>query len=124
MIGLSDAAANLALDVWTARLSGGTLCLYDGSRTIPGAKRLLAEIPFAEPAFLPAQYGRARVRTVGRGDPATLGGTPSWFVARDPDGGPVITGDIGTDLQLDQPTIAPGVSVYLTDWELMLPVEH
>ncbi len=104
---LDPRAANAAADAVTSLLDGGTLHLLDAAGVT------LVSLPFAWPAFEPAEYGCAKAHPLAEAL-AVADGEAVAFQARGPDGGLVLSGTVGTadaDLILDRTAIVAGASV-------------
>jgi hypothetical protein len=105
---LSPLAADAAADMVCRLLDGGTLNIYGGST-------LLAQLRFGDPAFGPAQDGKANATPITADPSARATGTATRFEAAN--GEVVFSGTVGTkeaDLILDGTKIEQGAIVSVT----------
>jgi len=107
---LSPADATLAVDAVTPRLSGGSIVVTGGGKT-------LVTLRLGRPAFVGARNGEAFARAIAVGR-VVAAGEPSRFAVLDDGGVPVISGTVGSapedELTLNERFLQPGEEVFIS----------
>lgn len=101
-------AMSSAIEVVTSMLDGGFLQVYDG-------QTMLAQMRFADPAFLPIEVDLAVARPLMVGTGRADGMATQW-VALTSGSTPVLAGIVGEDMLLSQRYIATGAEVRITSF--------
>ncbi len=125
----ANAAVNAECTAIGALLSGGKLCIYDGSQpatadTAISGQVKLAELTFstdASQAFNAPSGGVATAKALTQDSSADNTGTAAWFRAFQSDGStPVYDGSVGTsgcDLNLNSVSIQAGGVVSVSSFQ-------
>lgn len=114
---LSKHAASVAVDSICSLLNGGSLKIYNAAGV------LLAEPRFAKQAFKPSIDGLAESYPLIDDDNARASGQATSFKACDTSGGVIIFGNVGEDMEIDNPHIAAGARVDVRSLTLQFPGE-
>lgn len=126
--GTSTAAGNAYIDAVVARVPGGTIKVYSGTRptdpdTAVGGGTLLATFTLPTPAFGTASGKSATVGTIAAVTAAATG-TAAWFRAANSSGTAQFDGDVGTsgaDLNLSTTSLVSGGAVEITGGSIVAP---
>lgn len=117
----SERAANAQVDALARLLDGGRIRLYTGRQPDTLAHLqddLLADLPLASPAFVPASGGAAVVLPSGAEVFAAASGAPGWFLLLDSAGTPVASGEIGSEMTLDRALVEAGAHLLVAGFAL------
>jgi hypothetical protein len=126
----SAANRNAALDARVARLNGGYLRVYSGTRpanpdTAGAGQTLLAEFQLGSPAFGAAVAGRATASALSAVNGAASG-IATWFRLFQSDGTTAeidgLVGTSNTDMVVNNARIVAGAQVSISTFTLTEPV--
>ena len=99
---------NAVAEAVTSMLDGGFLQVYAG-------ETMLAQMRFSDPAFATVRDGFAVAREIMVGTGRADGVADQW-VALSAGGTPVLAGEVGGDMLLNQTYIATGAEVRITSF--------